>query len=89
MASQRKRNTLVILLAVSFLLNVIFLTFAYVQKLAADDARIVAATNEQKALNMEKLAHAERASAMQAHAAAEQTLSDCLKNLESTQKKKK
>jgi hypothetical protein len=89
MTPQKKRNSLVILLAVSFLLNVIFLTFAYVQKAIADDMRIVAWTNEQKALDMEKLGHAERASVMQARKAAEQALNDCIKNLESTEKKRK
>jgi hypothetical protein len=89
MTSKRKRNTLVILLVVSFLLNLIFLTFAYVQKAIADDMRIVAWTIEQKVHDMEKLVHAERASAVQAREATEQTLNDCLKDLESTQKKKK
>jgi regulatory protein YycI of two-component signal transduction system YycFG len=89
MTSGRKRSLFAILFAISFLLNLIFLAFAFVQKAAADNARIFAEQNHQRAIEVEKVARMERASAEQAQLAENQALKDCLSNLESTQQKKK
>lgn len=89
MTNERKRPLIVILLVLSLLFNLIFFAFAYVQKVAADNARILANQNQQRAIEMEKMAVMERVSAEQAHVAANQALKDCLSNLESTQQKKK
>jgi regulatory protein YycI of two-component signal transduction system YycFG len=89
MTSGRKRSLFAILFAISLLFNLIFLAFAFVQKVAADNALILANQNLQRAIEMEEMARRERASAEHAHLTANQALKDCLSNLESTQQKKK
>lgn len=65
MEQKKKKTSIIILLAISILLNLVFLAFAFVQKAAADSARIEAYENEIKYLETEQFAKEQQSLASQ------------------------
>lgn len=84
MTPETKRTSLVVLLALSGLLNVIFAAFAVVQKAAADESRIIAMENTVRSMELareatkqQQLAAEHAHHAAQARIAAEQAHKEC------------
>jgi hypothetical protein len=64
--TMKRKHILPIILAMSILLNIVLVAFAYIQKAAADDARVVAIESQVRALEMEQLAKRNEMMALEA-----------------------
>jgi hypothetical protein len=89
MSSERKNNLRSIVLGVSLFLNVLFLGFAFVQKAAANSARLEASQNEQRAIRNEIEAQAQQRRAAEAQMMARTALRECTVQLEAEKSKVK